>query len=87
MISYASVSTEGQRLDLQLAALEAAGVAAAGVLTDKASGIKPDPADQGRDDGCAREGSAGRPAKLSDRQLGTAVGVVIGASLAAAVLS
>lgn len=42
LIGYARVSTEDQRLDLQLAALEAAGVAPADVWTDKASGIKSD---------------------------------------------
>jgi DNA invertase Pin-like site-specific DNA recombinase len=38
ILGYARVSTTGQELDAQLAALSAAGVAAARVFTDKFSG-------------------------------------------------
>jgi predicted site-specific integrase-resolvase len=40
LIGYARVSTEDQRLDLQLAALAAAGVAPSRIYTDKASGLR-----------------------------------------------
>lgn len=40
LIGYARVSTEDQRLDLQLAALTAAGVDPTRIYTDKASGLR-----------------------------------------------
>lgn len=42
LIGYARVSTEDQRLDLQLAALTSAGVADADVWSDKSSGVRYD---------------------------------------------